>query len=224
MKSPPKWNPTFLLLVSFVPSVAAWLVIQLSEPFPHGWLDPSNPQIWPNRLRAFAFLLGGAILALVAYVMLRSVRAEDTVSGGHPRRKLYQHISLISLGHGLLMMTLLFYIRDRINDSLSPGTPFALSGMLFTIVALQRLLSYQNSRLHRYHSAKQVIGTIRNRDPSDDGFLVVQPHGSLEPIGLHEWLDGYNRGEIVRMTVEKVEEYPEVERRALWRWLARSAE
>lgn len=199
-----KWRPGSLIALSFIPATVGLLGVMLSEPFPHGWLSASNPHYWPNLLRAATFMIGGVILALVSYTMLHSVTAETGVTGGHPRRRLYQHITLISLGHGLLVLTLMFYVRDRINQPLSPATPFAVAGLIVTVVALQRMLAYQNSRLRRFHSAKQIIGIIEAAEGDAD--LQITAVGSVEVVGLRDWIKEFEGGAMVRFTAEKVEE------------------
>jgi hypothetical protein len=192
-----------LYALALMPTAFAFALLQLSEPLPRHWLDPAAPYYWENVVRAFVLLLGGLTLGMISFTMLMSIRAEATVTGGHPRKKLYNHVTFIALGHGILMVTLLFYVRGRVDLPLSPATPFALVGLVCTIVALALMLSYQNSRLKRFHSAKQVLGTL---ELGGDRRLCVRVKGSLEPMSLERWLASYDTGELVRLTVEKVEE------------------
>lgn len=210
-----------LELVAFVPITVAFLLVQFAEPFPRRWLSPHNPHIWANLLRALSFLLAGMVLGMIAYTLIRSIEAERTVSGGHPRKKLYRHVTLISCAHGLLVASLLFYIREKIDTALSPATPVVLVGLVGTFVALKLMLSYQNSRLQRFHSAKQVLGVIEPADEETHD-LCIRVVGATEPIRLRDWVGEFEGGVLSRLTIEKVEEHPEPEeRRRYLRWLAR---
>lgn len=193
------------LLLAALPTLIAVGAVESTEPFPHGWLDHSNPQFWPNVLRALAFVLGGFVLGMIGYVVLRGRNAERSVSGGHPRRRLYQHVTVISFSQGVLVTTVLFYIRDRINDPLSPGTPLAIVGLLGVTVGLALMLSYQNSRLRSFHAAKQVLGVIERR--ADDE-LCIRVTGSNEQTPLRDLLAEYEGGALARLSIEKVEEAP----------------
>lgn len=195
-----------LYAIACLPVLAGMVLVEFAEPFPADWLNPDNPHYWANVLRALAFLLGGVVLGMIAYVMAKSIAAETKVSGGHPRVKLYNHVTLVALGHGVLMVTLLFYIRERVNQPLSPATPVAISGLALTIFALSQMLSYQNSRLRKFHSAKQVLGAISRDTSDDDAQLSMTVYGSTEQMHLDRWLDSFDTGELVRLTVEKVEE------------------
>lgn len=197
---------TMRVLLSTLPVIAAVLIVQAAEPLPANWLDPTNPHYWANLLRAFAFLNGGLVVGMVVYTMARSVDAEQTVTGGHPRRLLYRHVTIIAAAHGLLILTLLFYVRDRINAPLSPGTPLSLLGMFATQYALALMMSYQNSRLRRFHSAKMVLGTVEPEKIDGRRTLCITPVGSTEHMSVDRWLDQFDTGELVRLTVEKVEE------------------
>jgi hypothetical protein len=196
------------VVISALPIFAAFIFVQLAEPFPHGWLQTSNPHYWPNLLRSFTFLLGGGIIGMVVYTMVQAIGAESSVTGGHPRVVLYRYVSVIAGSHGMLMLTLMFYVRERINAPLSPATPFALAGMLATVYALLLMLKYQNSRLRRFHTAKQVYGMLEHR-PGDRSTLCMHVYGSPEPMSFDDFVAGYDTGELVRLTVEKVEELPE---------------
>lgn len=199
--------------VAVAPIFIGALLVQASEPFPHDMLHPSNPQFWANVLRVCTFFSGGVILGLIAYVMALAIRAETTVSGGHPRVLLYQHVSYIAFGHGVLIVGLLFFIRERINQPLSPATPVVVLGLVLTTWALVRMLAYQNSRLRRHHSAKQVLGrviAVADRD------LCLRVSGSEEEMALVAWLDEYTDGDLVRLTVEKIEEAGSVPMSRRW--------
>lgn len=196
---------TFLIAVAITPVVMAVVMVQAAEPFPRDWLHTDNPHFWANMLRAVTFFLGGLIIGLITYTMVMSISRETTVSGGHPRRKLYRHVTLIAAGHGMLMVSVLFYIRERVNFGLSPATPCVILGLVATIAALQQMISYQNSRLRTFHAAKQIIGVIQPSE-EDERDLVITPVGSTEPVALREWIGGFEGGVLARMTIEKVEE------------------
>lgn len=195
------------VLISALPIIAAFLVIQAVEPFPRHWLDPTNRHYWANLMRAFALLNGGLILGMIVYTMVRAVTAESTVTGGHPRKLLYRHVTVIASSHGFLILTLMFYIRGRVDQPLSFATPVAFLGLWGTIYALAMMIAYQNSRLRRFHAAKQVLGTIAPEDDHEGRpTLCIHPVGSTEHMSLEEWLSSFETGELVRLTVEKVEE------------------
>lgn len=195
-----------MLLVA-LPTLIAVGAVESTEPFPHGWLDHANLHFGANVLRAVAFVIGGFVLGMIGYVVLRGRNAERSVSGGHPRRRLYQHVTVIAFSQGLLVTTVLFYIRDRINDPLSPGTPLALVGLFGVIGGLALMLSYQNSRLRNFHAAKQVLGVIERRD---DDELCIRVVGSTEQLPLRDLLAEYEGGALARLSIEKVEEFPGV--------------
>lgn len=193
------------MVVAILPILAGALLVQFTEPFPGDWLSYTNPHFWANMLRAITFFLGGAILGLIAYTMVKSIWAEGTVTGGHPRKKLYNHVTLVASGHGLLIVTLLFYVRERINLPLSPATPLALVGLVLTIIALRLMISYQNSRLRSNNAAKQILGTI-TRMPGHGRDICVTAVGSMEAMRLDDWVNEFDDGVLVKLTVEKIEE------------------
>lgn len=194
------------VLVGMLPMVAAFVLLLVVEPFPSDWLDPANEHYWANLLRAFALLVGGVVLGLIAYTMVRSVYAEDTVTGGHPRKLLYRHVTVIASAHGFLVLTLLFYVRERVNHQLSAATPVAFIGLFGTIYALALMIGYQNSRLRKFHVAKQILGTVAPEEHDGTPALCIHPVGAMQPMSLAEWLHEFETGELVRLTVEKVEE------------------
>jgi hypothetical protein len=195
-------------VLACVPMLAAILLLRSVEPFPQDWLYRSNPHFWANLLRAITLFVGGGIIGLATYTMLKSIRAEDTVTGGHPRKQLYRHVTLIAAGHGLLMVSTLFYIRERINFPLSPATPVVLIGLGLTVWALRQMLGYQNSRLRTFHAAKQVIAVIEP-SASPHQHLCIRAVGSMEAMSIEEWVGGFEGGALVRMTIERVEEIGE---------------
>lgn len=211
-----------LRTAAFTPIIVAFTLVQITEPFPRGWLSSVNPHFWPNVIRALTFGFAGVVLGMITYTLLRSIGAERTVSGGHPRKRLYQHVTVISVAHGFLIATLLFYIRERVNNDLSPATPVALVGLIGTFAALALMLSYQNSRLRTFHAAKQVIGIIE-RAPENGNDLLLKVMGSTEAMPLREWLHEFEGGVLCRMSIEKVEEMPVTEKgqRRFQKWLGR---
>lgn len=202
------WERVLVIIAAMAPIVVAVVLIQLSEPFPDDLLTWGNPHFWANLLRTATFFLGGVVIGLIAYTMVRSFRAEATVTGGHPRRMLYRHVSFIAGGHGLLMMSTLFYIRERVNYALSPATPCVIIGLAMTLYALRQMIGYQNSRLRTFHSAKQILGVIVPSDESGQD-LCIRAVGSTEPMPLREWISEFEGGVLARMTIEKVEELGE---------------
>lgn len=213
-------------IVSLFPAFCAFGLLLSVEPLPSGWLATTNPHFAANLLRAFALFLCGLVIGLITVVLLKSMRAEGTVSGGHPRKKLYRHVTLISVAHGVLISTLLFYIRERINFPLSPATPIVFLGLVLTIVALGLMLSYQNSRLQTFHAAKQILGIISPASPASKADFVITAVGSTEPTSLREWVEGFSGGTLARMTIEKVEEIPvtDEDKNRYLRWLRRGSE
>jgi hypothetical protein len=209
-----------LLFIALIPTVLASLTVLVVEPLPHHWLSPSNPHFAANLLRAFVFFLGGSVIGLVSYVMVKATVAEATVTGGHPRRKLYRHVSAISFGHGILMVALLFFVRERINNPLSPATPVVLVGFAATLYALREMLGYQNSRLREFHAAKQVFAFIEPAEEDGQHHLCLRAVGSTESMSIERWVEEFQGGKLCRMTIEKVEELGQPSdggRRRWWR-------
>lgn len=197
-----------LVVVTLVPLATGVGLLAVFRPPPSDWLTPGNPDYWPNVLRAFTFLLGGMGLGMIGYTMGCAMVTERTVRDGHPRRKLYYHITVIACAHGLLLDSLLFYVRARIDSPLSPATPVAFLAVVLTVVGLALMIAYQNSRLRSYHGAAQVLATIQAEQGEDVPYphLMLRVYGSEEPISIEAWLDSFCEGELVRLTVEKVEE------------------
>jgi hypothetical protein len=209
--------PALSFFVAFLPMTAAVVLVQATEPFPKHWLDPSNDHFAANLLRAISFFCGGVLIGVVCYTMWRAILSENSVTGGHPRRKLYQHIIALACGTGLMIVSVLFYIRERINFGLSPATPVVLASFVLTFYGLGRMIAYQNSRLRSFHAAKQIIGVI---EPSDEEGhdLCVKALGSTEPVALRDWVSEFEGGVIARMTIEKVEEVGSLRERRWKRW------
>lgn len=184
------------VVAAFAPMVFAVVLVAVAEPFPSGWLDPSNPHYWPNLLRAFTFLCGGIALGMIGYTMTMAVRVESKVMAGHPRKLLYRHVTFISVAHAALLLTMLFYIRDRIDRQLSPATPLALVALMGTIYALALMIQYQGSRLQINSApARKLLVEVKELAGDEMRVAAVESEGGL--VDFHV-------GELVRLTVEHV--------------------
>jgi uncharacterized membrane protein YidH (DUF202 family) len=155
-----------VLVPALVPIAAALVLLQIVEPFPRGWLDPDNPHFWANILRVVAFVLGVVSLGLIYYVMVKATMAESALPEIRRRKKLYDHLTLVACGVGLVVVAVLFYIRSRIDESLSLATPFVLAGLIVTGIALWFMLQYENQRILRHHRE------LEGDDPADGGESV----------------------------------------------------
>jgi hypothetical protein len=158
-----------------------------------------------NLVSSVTLFAAGTAIYMAIYTMVCSWKAESGVTAGHPRRRLYRHITVIAAFHVWLMVGFAITISLNWNTPLRWYTPFGLVGYLGTIYGLWLMISYQNTRLSYFHSAKMVVGTVEpSEEPEQD--VAIHVVASPEPMAMRDFVADFVGAPLCRVYIEKVEE------------------